>query len=485
MRRTCMALSMIFSWTSILPSPVLAQLLDGLVVTITSPTSGSTVTGTTTVRASVSPVGVLVTGVQFKLDGVNLGAEDTKAPYAISWNTTTAGNGSHTLTAVARDALGLRFTSAPVRVNVSNDSTPPLVTITSPASGSTVAGTITVDAAASDNIGVAGVQFRLNGVDLGAEDAVAPFSVSWDTTSASDTAHELTAVARDVQGNVSTSAPVTVTVSNAPPSTVTRVEDTDSAVAYSGVWFHGNASRAWSGGTTSFARGPSARATFTFTGTRVSWIGWRSPQAGIARVFLDGAPVAEIDLFASTEAVQEAVFTSDILPSGSHSLVIEATGAANASATDTIVAVDAFDITSSNVPQPPPPSGTVTRFEETHPAIAYTTGWNPGEASRPWSGGTATYSASIGAKATFTFTGKAVSWLGYRGPFGGVARVLLDGALLAEIDTFAAVEEVPALILAIPDVVAGSHTLAIELTDKKNPSAISTEIAVDAFDVSN
>ena len=45
-----------------------------------------------------------VTGVQFKLDGQNLGGEDTTAPYSVSWNTTQATNGPHSLTAVARDA---------------------------------------------------------------------------------------------------------------------------------------------------------------------------------------------------------------------------------------------------------------------------------------------------------------------------------------------------------------------------------------------
>jgi len=44
--------------------------------------------------------------VQFKLDGANLGAEATSAPYSVTWNTTTMANGSHTLSAVARDAAG-------------------------------------------------------------------------------------------------------------------------------------------------------------------------------------------------------------------------------------------------------------------------------------------------------------------------------------------------------------------------------------------
>jgi hypothetical protein len=63
-----------------------------------------------------------VVGVQFKLDGSNLGGEVTTSPYSGTWNSTTSSNGSHTLTAVARDAAGNTTTSAAVVVTVSNNS---------------------------------------------------------------------------------------------------------------------------------------------------------------------------------------------------------------------------------------------------------------------------------------------------------------------------------------------------------------------------
>ena len=93
-------------------------------VSVTAPAAGSTLSGTVSVTAAASD-NVGVTGVQFKVDGTNLGAEDTAAPYSVNWNTTTIANGSHTLTAVARDASGNQKTSAPVGVTVSNTATPP------------------------------------------------------------------------------------------------------------------------------------------------------------------------------------------------------------------------------------------------------------------------------------------------------------------------------------------------------------------------
>src|SRR5262249_41194826 len=103
------------------------------------------------------------------------------------------------------------------RADITGDTTPPTVTLTSPANGATVSGTITVSANASDNVGVAGVQFLLDGANLGTEDTTAPCSVSWTTTTATNGTHTLAARARDTSGLTTTST-ITVTVSNVTPT---------------------------------------------------------------------------------------------------------------------------------------------------------------------------------------------------------------------------------------------------------------------------
>ncbi|TMQ28484.1 MAG: DUF4175 domain-containing protein, partial [Candidatus Rokuibacteriota bacterium] len=204
------------SWTS--PPPASGQ-LGSLIVTMTSPASGSTVTGTITVSASVTIIGAAtVQSVQFKLDGLNLGAPDTSEPYSISWDTRTTTNASHTLTAVARDLIGIEYTSDAVTVTVFNDKTPPTVAITSPSSGAFVKGAVTISANAADNVGVAGVRFFVDGAPIGLEATAAPYTVSWDTTIVADGAHTLTAVARDAAGNTATSSAVSVTVDKTPPT---------------------------------------------------------------------------------------------------------------------------------------------------------------------------------------------------------------------------------------------------------------------------
>lgn len=186
-------------------------------IAITAPLSGTTVTGTITVSASASDA-VSVAGVQFQLNGAPLGAEDTASPYAVSWDATTAASGAHTLTAVARDAAGNTATSAAVSVTVA-DTSPPTVAITAPLTGAILgAGTTSVSATASDNVGIAGVQFMLDGASLGAELTSAPYTISFDTTAVLNGSHTLTAVARDAAGNITTSAGVTVTVDRVPPT---------------------------------------------------------------------------------------------------------------------------------------------------------------------------------------------------------------------------------------------------------------------------
>jgi chitodextrinase len=91
-------------------------------ITITTPVGGATVSGTVTVAANASD-NVGVTSVQFKLDGANLGSALTSRPYQISWSTTTAGNGTHTLTATALDAAGNVGNATAVTVTVSNSGT--------------------------------------------------------------------------------------------------------------------------------------------------------------------------------------------------------------------------------------------------------------------------------------------------------------------------------------------------------------------------
>jgi hypothetical protein len=186
-------------------------------VSITSPVNGATVSGTITVSANATS-NVGVASVQFRVDGNNLGAPVTSAPYTYSLNTTTLANGSHMLTALATDTSNNTATSTGVSITANNTTTPAVtVSLTSPANGATVSGTITVTATATATAGVSTVQFLLDGANLGTADTSSPYSVSWDTTTASNGSHVLAAKTTDLSGNNATSSNVNVTVSQSAP----------------------------------------------------------------------------------------------------------------------------------------------------------------------------------------------------------------------------------------------------------------------------
>ncbi|HEY8131344.1 MAG TPA: Ig-like domain-containing protein [Thermoanaerobaculia bacterium] len=171
---------------------------------ITSPSNGATVSGTTTVTATASD-NVGVTRVEFFLDGA-LQSTDTTSPYTWSWDTTTSPNGAHSLTSKAYDAAGNIGTSAAVNVTVNNvaDTTPP----TAPANLAANAAKRKVTlswTASTDNVAVIGYQvFR-------ATAAGGPFSQIATTAATSYTDNGLTSrttyfyyvKATDAAGNIS------------------------------------------------------------------------------------------------------------------------------------------------------------------------------------------------------------------------------------------------------------------------------------------
>jgi cysteine-rich repeat protein len=92
------------------------------------------------------------------------------------------------------------------------DTTPPTVAITSPTERSPVAGLITLVANATDNVGVASVQFLVDGANFGEPDTTSPYSIDLDTSTLSAGSHTISAVARDAAGNSTTAALLTISV---------------------------------------------------------------------------------------------------------------------------------------------------------------------------------------------------------------------------------------------------------------------------------
>ena len=93
------------------------------------------------------------------------------------------------------------------------DTIPPSVTITNPSNGATVSGKTTLAASASDNVGISGVQFLVDGRGVGSASS-SPYSISWDSSSVTNGMHSLQAVATDTSGNTNVSVQVSLRAQN-------------------------------------------------------------------------------------------------------------------------------------------------------------------------------------------------------------------------------------------------------------------------------
>jgi hypothetical protein len=100
---------------------------------------------------------------------------------------------------------------------VANDTAAPTLALTNPVNGSTVSSTVTLSAAATDDVGVTSVEFLVDGAAASGPIAAQPFQWDWVTRQLSGI-HTITAVARDAAGH-ETSTSVQVTVVEDDPST--------------------------------------------------------------------------------------------------------------------------------------------------------------------------------------------------------------------------------------------------------------------------
>jgi hypothetical protein len=270
-------------------------------------------------------------------------------------------------------------------------------------------------------------------------------------------------------------------------STPGRFEESDAAVSLSAShWTPTNPSFAWSGGTAMQSTAVGARATFTFTGTSVRWIGARNEDSGIALVSVDGGPGKRVDLFARPNEIRTPIITLDGLAPGRHTLTIQVTGEKSEdahSSSPAVVVVDAFDVEAP----------IVSHWQETDPNVAYSGTWTQ-DPSAAWSGGGvaslpdpphggARFTTAAGAKITLTFRGTSITWQSGRGPDYGIASVQVDGFAPTDVDTYSPTQKYQDVVFQATGLADATHKLTITATGRKNDASGGVKIVVDAFDV--
>jgi len=87
------------------------------------------------------------------------------------------------------------------------------------------------------------------------------------------------------------------------------------------------------------------------------------------------------------------------------------------------------------------------------------------------------------ARATVTFTGSGVSVVGYTDEWSGIADIYVDGTLRGAADLYRAPGGPQVVVFTASGLGAGTHTLAVQVSGRRNPASGGSWIWVDRFDV--
>src|SRR3989339_552443 len=181
-------------------------------VSITAPANNATISGTITITATATDDNG-VASVGFYVDDI-LKNTDTTSPYTYALDTTLYTNAAHTIKVVATDTIA-QTANAQISVTINNVApvdNPPTVSITAPANGDTISGSIAITATASDDNGVSRVNFYIDNI-MKSTDTASPYTYTMETTQYSNGSHIIKAVATDTASQTANTQ-ITVTVNN-------------------------------------------------------------------------------------------------------------------------------------------------------------------------------------------------------------------------------------------------------------------------------
>jgi hypothetical protein len=119
-----------------------------------------------------------------------------------------------------------------------------------------------------------------------------------------------------------------------------------------------------------------------------------------------------------------------------------------------------------------------SEVEQTSPALSF--GWRTAE-NRRAHGRSYAVERSAGASASFTFSGRSVTWFTAVGPAQGRAAVWVDGRRIETFDQYASS---PGYRVArgVTGLARGTHTITVRVLGQASPNATDTQVVVDAFE---
>jgi hypothetical protein len=151
-----------------------------------------------------------------------LRGSETEAPFSFTWDTALEEDDlNYSIYIVLSDPSANQKVLGPISILIDNDYpqdiTFPVGTITYPSAGAIVNGIVEIQATATDDRGIASVEFYIDGI-LEETDFVEPYAYPWNSESASeDDEHIIAIIIADTTGNQTTPTPLAVIVDNENP----------------------------------------------------------------------------------------------------------------------------------------------------------------------------------------------------------------------------------------------------------------------------
>jgi uncharacterized protein (TIGR03437 family) len=263
--------------------------------------------------------------------------------------------------------------------------------------------------------------------------------------------------------------------------TVTRFEQTDPRITYTGNWYP-NANPLESGGSALLANLKGSQIVVIFNGTGITWVGASDHYSGMCYLTLDGVPTAvDTSNPSSATLYQQQLFTARGLTPGLHRMTIEVTHSHDGSTNASWIWVDAFDIENGSLV-----GGTMAAgaglVQQTDIAANYSGHWFQNMGTQ-YSGGNVNLVVDAGARVDLTFDGVAITWTGYRDEWSGLAQVFMDGALQATVDTYLTPFQAQTPVYSLTGLAPGTHVLSIVATGTHSAASGGAWVWVDAFQV--
>jgi cell wall-associated NlpC family hydrolase len=260
-------------------------------------------------------------------------------------------------------------------------------------------------------------------------------------------------------------------------SPYTRVEQTNSLLAYTGAWTLDQSGSSASGGSYGFADSSGSSVTVKFNGTYLRWLTKTSTAYGLANVTLDGKDAGTVSLYSASTSYQRKVWDTGLLSSGTHTVTISWTGTSAGGGTN--IGLDAFDILGT--PSQAQAAGLPTRYQDTDRNVVYTGLWENSAATSA-TGGCLRRIDKAGS-ASITFAGTYLAWIAEKSDRNGIAKIAVDGVDKGTVDLYSATTSSAQSVWNTGTLNDGTHTVTIEWTGTKNASAKASTISLDAFDI--